>query len=139
MFKSYCYFYYFYKTLHFGIFRKNLAGTFKFRSSLTIIRETLPEELFTFMTISRSILLRMRNISDKFAEKIKIDVLCSIRGFFFSKIVHSWDNVEKCGRTEQATEDNMVRRMRIACWIPKATNTHSEYVILFFFFAATVV
>jgi hypothetical protein len=21
-------------------------------------------------------------------------------------------------------------RMRIACWIPKATNTHSEYVIL---------
>jgi hypothetical protein len=22
------------------------------------------------------------------------------------------------------------RRMRIACWIPKATNTHSEYVIL---------
>ena len=23
-------------------------------------------------------------------------------------------------------------RMRIACWIPKATNTHSEYVILLF-------
>ena len=23
-----------------------------------------------------------------------------------------------------------IRRMRIACWIPKATNTHSEYVIL---------
>jgi len=23
-----------------------------------------------------------------------------------------------------------VRRMRIACWIHKATNTHSEYVIL---------
>ena len=22
-------------------------------------------------------------------------------------------------------------RMRIACWIPKATNTHSEYVIFF--------
>jgi hypothetical protein len=25
-----------------------------------------------------------------------------------------------------------IRRMRIACWIPKATNTHSEYVILSF-------
>jgi hypothetical protein len=23
-----------------------------------------------------------------------------------------------------------IRRMRIACWIPKATNTHSEHVIL---------
>ena len=31
-------------------------------------------------------------------------------------------------------------RMRIACYISKATNTHSEYVILtaFFFFTATV-
>jgi hypothetical protein len=24
-------------------------------------------------------------------------------------------------------------RMRIACWIPKATNTHSEYLILIVF------
>ena len=24
----------------------------------------------------------------------------------------------------------VMRRMRIACWIPKATDTHSEYVIL---------
>ena len=24
-------------------------------------------------------------------------------------------------------------RMRVACWIPKATNTHSEYVILIAF------
>jgi hypothetical protein len=22
--------------------------------------------------------------------------------------------------------------MRISCWLPKATNTHSEYVIIFF-------
>jgi hypothetical protein len=26
-----------------------------------------------------------------------------------------------------------IRRMRIACWIPKATDTHSEYVILIAF------
>jgi len=35
----------------------------------------------------------------------------------------------KCGRTGQATEDNIVRRMRSAFWAPKATNTQSEYVI----------
>ena len=35
----------------------------------------------------------------------------------------------KCGRTRQATEDNIIRRMRSAFWTPKATNTHSEYVI----------
>jgi hypothetical protein len=32
-----------------------------------------------------------------------------------------------------------VWRMRIACWIRKATNTHSEYVILNLFSTATVV
>ena len=37
---------------------------------------------------------------------------------------------EKCGRARQATDDNIIRRIRIACWITKATNTHSEYVIL---------
>ena len=30
----------------------------------------------------------------------------------------------------KATDDNIIRRMRIACWIPKATETHSEYVTL---------
>jgi len=29
-------------------------------------------------------------------------------------------------------QDNTIRRMRIACWITKATHTHSEYVILLF-------
>jgi hypothetical protein len=29
-----------------------------------------------------------------------------------------------------ATEDNTIRRMRFACWVNKATDTHSEYVIL---------
>jgi len=28
----------------------------------------------------------------------------------------------------QSTDDNMIRRMRLACWIPRATDTHSEYV-----------
>jgi hypothetical protein len=38
--------------------------------------------------------------------------------------------VEKYGRTGQTTDDNIIRRMRFACRIIKATNTHSEYVIL---------
>jgi len=35
----------------------------------------------------------------------------------------------------QATDDNTIRRMRIACWINKATNTlsHSKYVIVIAF------
>ena len=29
--------------------------------------------------------------------------------------------------------DNIIRRMGVACWIPKATKAHSEYVILIVF------
>jgi hypothetical protein len=41
--------------------------------------------------------------------------------------------VEKYGRARHATDDNIIRRMRFAWWIAKATNTHSEYVILIVF------
>jgi hypothetical protein len=37
--------------------------------------------------------------------------------------------VENYYRAGQTTDDNTTRRMRFACWIPKATNTHSEYII----------
>ena len=41
-------------------------------------------------------------------------------------------NMEKYGAVGQATDDNTIRRMRIACWTTKATDTYSEYVILIF-------
>jgi hypothetical protein len=31
------------------------------------------------------------------------------------------------------THDNIIRRMRISCWITKAADTHSEYVTLITF------
>jgi len=37
--------------------------------------------------------------------------------------------VENFGRARQATDDNIVRRIRFACWINKVTDTYSEYVI----------
>jgi len=37
--------------------------------------------------------------------------------------------MEKCGRARQATDD-IIWHMHIAWWITKATDTHSEYVIL---------
>jgi hypothetical protein len=39
------------------------------------------------------------------------------------------DNVEKYGKGRQATDGNIIWHMRIACWITKATDVHSEYVI----------
>jgi len=41
--------------------------------------------------------------------------------------------VEKYGTGRQATDDNIIRRMCIACWITKVADTHSEYVIFIAF------
>ena len=39
-----------------------------------------------------------------------------------------WKNIVQPDRSQKT-----IRCMRIECWIPKATNTHSEYVILIAF------
>jgi len=41
--------------------------------------------------------------------------------------------VEEYGVAKQATDHTVLQIMRIACWIPRATNTHLEYAILFAF------
>jgi hypothetical protein len=38
--------------------------------------------------------------------------------------------MRKYGRARQATDDNITRRMRFACWVTKATDTHSQYISL---------
>jgi hypothetical protein len=38
--------------------------------------------------------------------------------------------VEKYGRAGRATDDNIIGRMRFVCWIAKAKDIHSEFVIL---------
>ena len=83
---------------------------------LWYLRQFLDEEIFQTEVI----------------EKIKTHILCSI-SFFPPKVWRLWDNVEKYGRTRQATDDNIVWGTRIACWILKATHANSEYVIFIAF------
>ena len=55
-----------------------------------------------------------------------------VRNFFFPQKCYiygvMWKSIVQPGRPQI-----IIWRMRIACWIPKATNTHSEYVILIAF------
>jgi len=46
--------------------------------------------------------------------------------------------VEKYGTDRQATDD-IIRRKRLPCWITKATDTHSGYVIIYCFSPAKMV
>jgi hypothetical protein len=44
--------------------------------------------------------------------------------------------VRKCRKYRtagQATDDNIIRRVLVVCWITKATDTNSEYVVIIAF------
>ena len=79
--------------------------------------------------ISRSVILRMRHGSDKTVEKTKHTFYIP-QLFPENRAVHEimWKNIVESGRPLIKTW-----RMRIACWIPNDTNTHSQYEILITF------
>ena len=85
-----------------------------------------------FLIISRSILLTVRNISDKSVQKIKTHVLGSINFFFpenraICEIM--WKPTVEPGRPHTKKG-----RMRIACWNTQACeHTPSDYVIFIAF------
>jgi hypothetical protein len=66
----------------------------------------------------------------KVVEKIKTYFMFST--FFFENPA-VYEIMCKNISAGQAADDNITRRMRIACWISEATITHSEYVILIAF------
>jgi len=67
----------------------------------------------------------------KVVEEIKTQFVCVF--FFFRNSCRLWDNVGKYGTAGQATDDNIIRRVRFACWVIKATDAHSEYAIVIAF------
>jgi len=76
--------------------------------------------------IARWILFRMRGVWTKVVDKVKTHILCSIT-FFKNRAVYEilWKNT-----VQQSRPQMTIWHMHIACWIPTATNTRSEYVIL---------
>jgi len=73
---------------------------------MTRIKGILHETLSTFMTISGSFLLRMKNVSDKTCRE-KPNTHFVFSNFFFLKSCPLRRNVEKLCRVGQATDDNM--------------------------------
>jgi hypothetical protein len=71
----------------------------------------------------------------KFVEKIKTHTLCSIPFFFENRAVYEimWINM-----LEPDMPQITIRRMRFRCWMTKATDTHTEYLIFIAFSTATI-
>jgi hypothetical protein len=84
------------------------------------------------MILSRLILLGMRNVSYKSYRENQNTHF--IFGKFFSrKSCSLCDNLEKYCKSGQATDDNIIGRMRFAWWTNKATEAHTKCVILIAF------
>jgi len=73
--------------------------------------------------------LELEIFHTKIVGKIRTHKLCEIN--LISKLDN--DNADKYCRDGLATDDNKMLRMRFACWITKATDTRSEYVIFIAF------
>jgi hypothetical protein len=72
----------------------------------------------------------MKNVPNKRRENKKVHSIA----FLFSENLAVYEKMcEEYCRAGQATDDNIIRRMRFACWVPKATNKHSGYAILIVF------
>ena len=68
--------------------------------------------------------LELEMLQTKVVENIKAHILCSI-SFKKNRATYEvmWKNIVELDRPQKT-----IQWMRVACWIPKATNTHSEYV-----------
>jgi len=75
------------------------------------------------------VLLIMRNVSGKTCRENKNTHLM-FNDFFENRSIYQimWKNIVEPERPQMT-----IWHMRIACWMPKATNTHSQYVLLIAF------
>jgi len=92
---------------------------------MTRITGTLHENVRKFLILSRSV-LRMGNVLDKsYRENQNTHFL--FNDFFANRAVYEvmWKNIVEPGRPQMT-----IWRMRIACWIRKAINNHSKYLML---------
>jgi hypothetical protein len=78
------------------------------------------------MIISRSVLVRLRNVSDKSCRENQ-NTHFTLYNLFSDNLAVCeimWKNIAEPDRPQMT-----VWLMRIACWLNKTTNRHSEYVI----------
>jgi len=87
------------------VFSEKLSRKFTFNLNQIRMTGTLHEDQHTLFIMSCSVLLRMRNVSDKRCRGNQNTHFVLNTPFFPRKSCRSWDNVEKYGRARQATDN----------------------------------
>jgi hypothetical protein len=62
-------------------------------------------------------------LQTKVVGNIKRNMSCLIT--FFQKSCHLWDNMEKDGRTRQATDNSLIQYLNCVCWMTMVTHALS--------------
>jgi len=120
----------FHEISHLRIFRNSVEKFIKIWQEWRALYTTNQS---TRLIISRSVFPRMKYIPGKSCRK---KTHFNLHNFFFeNRTVYEimWKNTAEPNRPQMT-----IRRMRIACWIPRAKNTHPEYVIAHCFSTATM-
>ena len=105
--------------LIFWVFFENISKKFKLHFKLTKITGTLHKDHHTFLTYLAQVLLEREMFRAKFVDQIKTPILWWITPPP-RKSCRLWHKVEKYSIARDATNDNIIRRMRFACWMTKA-------------------
>jgi hypothetical protein len=108
------------------VFLENNLIKFNFHLNLTRITGILHVDQYTFMRLSLSFLIRMRNVSDKICTEIE-NRCFMFNNFSESRVFYETrqENLVESDRTQMT-----IWRMNIACRIHSATNTPSEYAVI---------
>jgi hypothetical protein len=103
-------------------FFENLSRKFRFHWNATKNNGYFLRRPMYIFDLSRSVLLRKKNVSHKSCRETRNTHFMS-NNFFFNRAIYEkmWKNDVQWSRPRMT-----IWRMRIACWIPKATNKHTH-------------
>jgi len=109
------------------MFLENLSRKFKFHENRTRMAGTLREDQCTYLIYLSQFLEWEIFQEKKFRGNQNTHLMSSKFSFFENRVVRNimWKNIVERGRQQMT-----IWCMRVACWVPKATDKHSEYVIL---------
>ena len=118
-----------------SVFFENLTRTLKFHYNITAITGALHEDQYIFWSYLAQFFLEWKIFPKRVVEKTKTRVLCSVIFFFANQAAYeiAWKMIAEPDRPQMT-----IRRMLLACWITRATDTHSECVILSAFHGSNV-
>ena len=112
------------------VFFENLSRKYNFNWNLSRIAGIVLEDLYTFLIMSRSVLLEMRKVSYKSCRENQNTHFKSKTIFFFANRAFyeiMWKHFLDPDRPRLT-----IWRMLFGCWIPKPANILSAYVIIAF-------